>query len=50
MATANVIGVPMCPDQDSVYITHIDNFTSIWYFDIFFNLNHLSPLQGYFVN
>ena len=25
------------------------NFTSIWHFDIFFNLNHLSPSQGYFI-
>ena len=28
MATANVIGVPLCPNQDSAYITH-------WQFHIF---------------
>ena len=28
---------------------HFDIFlTSCWHFDIFFNLNHLSPSQGYF--
>ena len=26
-----------------------DNFTSFWHFDISFNLNHLSPSQGYFL-
>ena len=26
-----------------------DNLTSFWHFDISFNLNHLSPSQGYFV-
>ena len=25
-----------------------DILTSFWQFDIFFNLNHLSPSQGYF--
>ena len=25
-----------------------DNLTSFWHFDISFNLNHLSPSQGYF--
>ena len=39
MATADVIGVPMCLNQDSAYITHwqfhIDNLTSVWHFDIF---------------
>ena len=25
-----------------------NNLTSFWHFDIFFNLNHLSPSQGYF--
>ena len=26
-----------------------DNLTSFWHFDISFNLNHLSPSQGYFL-
>ena len=29
-------------------VSRSGQFTSIWHFDIFFNLNHLSPSQGYF--
>ena len=31
-------------------LTSFDILTFCWHFDIFFNLNHLSPSQGYFWN
>ena len=48
MATANVFGVPMCPDQDSAHITHLQ-IISIWHFDIFFKLKPPQPITGLFL-